>query len=80
MSLQWDEKRYSNEADEDDFDINDVNKLEDELSSSKGKPDKKWVIRKKLEERLDQKKLRSELDDYEEEIHKEFDWDDGKES
>ena len=80
MSLQWDDKRYTNDSEDDDFDINDINKLEEELSSSKGKPDKKWVIRKKLEERLDQRKLWSELDDYEEEIHKEFDWDDGKES
>lgn len=80
MSLQWDEKRYSTDADDEVFDINDIQKLEDELSSSKEKPDNKWGIRKKLEERMEQRRLLSELDDYEEEIHKEFDWDDGKES
>jgi len=80
MSLQWDEKRYSTDADDEVFDINDIKNLEEELSNSKEKPDNKWKIRKKLEERMERSKLLSELDDYEEEIHKEFDWGDDKES
>lgn len=80
MSFQWDEKRYSTDADDDNFDINDIKNLEEEFSSSKEKPDNKWRIRKKLEEQLEQKKLQSELDDYEEEIHQEFDWGDKKDS
>ena len=38
------------------------------------KNDKQKLVRKKIEDMLEQKKLRREVDDYEEEIFKEYQW------
>ena len=49
---------------------------EDEYGDSISKSEKQAMVRKKIEERLEQKRIRRELDDYDEEIYQEFDWGD----
>lgn len=66
------------EAFEDDTDSDSLQEWEDEFGDNISKAEKHSMIRKKIEERLEQKKLRHELDDYDEEIFKEFEWDKDK--
>ena len=77
MGLRWEDKRHFSESEtyEDDFDPDASKNWDEEINDAKTKNEKRLLIRKKLEERMEQKRLRSEVDDYEEEIHKEFDWD-----
>lgn len=49
---------------------------EDEYGDAISKSAKQAMLRKKIEERLEQKRMRRELDDYDEEIYQEFDWGD----
>lgn len=73
MSVHWDDKqRYLNETEGFEEEYNP--EWDDELDNSKSKHEKRYHIRKILEERMERKKLRYELDDYEEEIDKDFDW------
>jgi len=65
------------EAFEDNTDSDSLQEWEDE-GGSISKVEKHSMVRKKIEERLEQKKLRHELDDYDEEVFKEFEWDKDK--
>ena len=47
---------------------------EDEYGDSISKSEKQAMVRKKIEERLEQKRIRRELDDYDEEIYQDYDW------
>jgi len=76
MGLYWQDKQHLSESEayEDEFDPDASKNWDKEIEDTKTKNEKRHLIRKKLEERMEQKRLRSEVDDYEEEIHKEFDW------
>lgn len=74
MSLQWDDKRYlSSEGYEDDFDTDAYADWDKEMEHSIGKNQKRQLIKKKLEERLERKKLRYDINDYDEDLE-DFDW------
>lgn len=49
---------------------------EDEYGDLISKSEKQAMVRKKIEERLEQKRIKRELDDYDEEIYQDFDWGD----
>jgi hypothetical protein len=66
------------EAYEDENEPDSYQEWEDEFGDNISKAEKHNLIRKKIEDRLEQKKIRHELDDYDEEIFKEFEWDDDK--
>ena len=74
MGLHWQDKQHLSEFYEDEFDTDASKNWDEEIEDAKTKNEKRHLIRKKLEERMEQKRLRSEIDDYEEEIHKDFDW------
>lgn len=77
MGLHWQDKQYLSDSEpyeEEDLDNEfspDVESEEEEQNRLKNR----HLIRKKLEERMEKKKLRHEWDDYEDEIHEDFDWD-----
>lgn len=47
---------------------------EDEYGDNLSKSEKHAMVRKKIEEKLEQKRLRHDLDDFDEELFQDFDW------
>lgn len=75
MSTNWDAKRdFSSESFEDEFDSDAYGDWDKEIDHAIGKNQKRQLIKKKLEERLERKKLRYDINDYDEDLE-DFDWD-----
>ena len=78
MSILGDDKRHFHESEsfesQAEPDTDTVQEWEAEFDENIGKNEKHKIIRKKLEEIMEQKKLRHEVDDYDEEVFKEFNW------
>lgn len=66
------------EAYEEEGETDSFQEWEDEFDEHLTKSEKHKLIRKKIEEMIEQKKLRHEVDDYEEEIFKEYQWKDNQ--
>ncbi len=80
MGLHWQDKQYLSDSEpyEEELDNDFSPDLESE-EEEQNRLKNRYLIRKKLEERMEKKKLRHEWDDYEDEIHEDFDWDKYKE-
>ena len=75
MGLHSCEKRgFEQEGFEDDYDSDAFADWDKELESSVRKNQKKRFVKKKLEERLERKKLNYDINDYDEDLE-DFDWD-----
>ena len=78
MSIYSNYKHHFNESEtfEHEEDGEAIQEWEDEFGDNLSKSEKQKMVRKKIEDMLEEKKLRHEIEDYEEEIFKEFKWKD----
>lgn len=67
-------RSFEQESLDDDFEADVYADWDKELESSIRKNQKKRFVKKKLEERLERKKLKYDINDYDEELE-DFDWD-----
>jgi hypothetical protein len=77
MGLHWQDRQYLSDSEpyeEEDFEADFPQDLDSEAEEQHLLKNR-HLIRKKLEERLEKEKLRHEWNDYEDEIHEDFDWD-----
>ena len=76
MSNHYNDLRHLSDSEIFEDESESFQSWEEEYGDSISKSAKKAMIRKRIEERLEKKRLRHELDDYDEEIYEEFDWGD----
>jgi len=75
MSLHsYEKKGFEQEGFEEDYDSDAFADWDKELESSVRKNQKKRFVKKKIEERLERKKLNYDINDYDEDLE-DFDWD-----
>ena len=75
MSMRWyDGKHDDHFADnyEEDMNIN----WEDEIENASSKSARRQIVKRKLEDQMDKRRIRWEIDDYEQELDEGFDWGD----
>lgn len=77
MNHNWTNDGLNNLYDlsDNEMDADLIKEMEDELNLPQNLNEKKRLVQKKLEEKMEKKRLRYELDDYEQELDDEFDWD-----
>ena len=77
MKHNWANDGVNNSYDlsDNEMDADLIKEMEDELNLPQNLNEKKRLVQKKLEEQMEKKRLRYELDDYEQELDDEFDWD-----
>ena len=77
MRHNWTNDGVNNSYDlsDNEMDADLIKEMEDELNLPQNLNEKKRLVQKKLEEQMEKKRLRYELDDYEQELDDEFDWD-----
>ena len=77
MKHNWTNDGLNNLYDlsDNEMDADLIKEMEDELNLPQNLNEKKRLVQKKLEEQMEKKRLRYELDDYEQELDDEFDWD-----
>jgi hypothetical protein len=74
MSIRWQDRKHDEYSENYDDDMN-IN-WDEEIDNSSNKNAKRQMIKRKLEDKMEKRRLRWELDDYEQEIDEGFDWDD----
>jgi hypothetical protein len=77
MRHNWTNDGVNNPYDlsDNEMDTDLIKEIEDDLNLPQNLNEKKRLVQKKLEEQMEKKRLRYELDDYEQELDDEFDWD-----
>lgn len=74
MSMRWHDKKHEDNSEIYDEDAN-IN-WDEEIDNPSNKGAKRQMIKRKLEDRMEKKRIRWEIDDYEQEIDEGFDWGD----
>jgi hypothetical protein len=76
MSMRWHDRKHDDqfaENYEEDMSIN----WDEEIENASTKSARRQMVKRKLEDQMDKRRIRWEIDDYEQELDEGFDWGDG---
>ena len=72
MSMRWHNQQHEDHVEPDE----DTHIWEKEIDNKAHKNAKRQMIKRKLEEKIEIRRIRSEISDYEQELDEDFDWND----
>lgn len=72
MSMRWHDQKSDDYLEHDE----DPSLWDKEMDNGSSKNARRQMIRRKLEEKMEMRRIKSEINDYEQELDEGFDWDD----
>ena len=72
MSMRWHDQKHDDYSDSDE----NINVWDKEIDNKYNKNAKRQMIKRKLEEKMEIRRIRAEINDYEQELDEGFNWDD----